>query len=226
MAKHVRTTITVPPDLKARMDAVEEEVNWSAVAAQAFEQRLAQIIQRQGARDMNDVIDRLRASTKRVADRQYQKGLKDGAEWTGSTADVDELDRLDNLYSRCHPTAYFDFPPADMWSGQAVAAEILGVEKVSDMAIIRLKTKEIFGSERPHAQYVKGFVKGAVELWRYVRERLWEEEDAETEEEKDAETEEEETEEDAPPEPSPSVPSNRRGRHRRSESADGKPAAK
>src|SRR6516225_5119268 len=50
MPKHARTTITVPPDLKARMEAVEESVNWSAIACQAFEQRLAEITRRRGAR--------------------------------------------------------------------------------------------------------------------------------------------------------------------------------
>ncbi|MHC4179286.1 MAG: hypothetical protein ACYSWU_17370 [Planctomycetota bacterium] len=37
------TSISVPPDLKRRMDKVKEPVNWSAVACQAFEQKLAEI---------------------------------------------------------------------------------------------------------------------------------------------------------------------------------------
>lgn len=34
MSKHARTTITVPADLKARMDSVEESINWSALACE------------------------------------------------------------------------------------------------------------------------------------------------------------------------------------------------
>ena len=53
MAKHARTTISVPSELKARMDAVDESVNWSAVACQAFELKLAEITKRKGRRTWN-----------------------------------------------------------------------------------------------------------------------------------------------------------------------------
>jgi hypothetical protein len=43
VGKSCRTTITVPAELKARMNAVDEKVNWSAVASQAFEQKLDEI---------------------------------------------------------------------------------------------------------------------------------------------------------------------------------------
>jgi hypothetical protein len=39
--KSPHMTITVPSDLRRRMGAIKEEVNWSAIAAQAFEEKLA-----------------------------------------------------------------------------------------------------------------------------------------------------------------------------------------
>lgn len=42
MKKHVRLNITVPIDLKARMDECGRKINWSAVATKAFEKRLGQ----------------------------------------------------------------------------------------------------------------------------------------------------------------------------------------
>jgi hypothetical protein len=47
-----RTTITVPADLKRRMDAVKEEVNWSALAASAFEAKLAEIAKKKEIKKM------------------------------------------------------------------------------------------------------------------------------------------------------------------------------
>jgi len=39
----IRTTISVPRELKGRMDKVKEGVNWSALACQAFQTKLAEL---------------------------------------------------------------------------------------------------------------------------------------------------------------------------------------
>ncbi len=38
-----RTNISLPRELKARMDQVKEPVNWSAVAGKAFEAKLLEL---------------------------------------------------------------------------------------------------------------------------------------------------------------------------------------
>ena len=78
MSKHARTTITVPADLKARMEAIEEPVNWSALACQAFEHKLAEMIKQGGPKNMTDVVARLRASKDRLESEQYQAGQEPG----------------------------------------------------------------------------------------------------------------------------------------------------
>ena len=55
-----RTTISVPLELKKRMDKVKEDVNWSALACRAFEQKLAEVASKKENKTMNDVITRLR----------------------------------------------------------------------------------------------------------------------------------------------------------------------
>src|SRR5260370_8114024 len=80
MAKSYRTTITIPSDLKARMDAIGEEVNWSAVASRAFEARLAEIISKRGAKKMEDVVTRLRASKNKAQDEAKTRGIEAGEE--------------------------------------------------------------------------------------------------------------------------------------------------
>jgi hypothetical protein len=41
MARARRMSITVPAELKARMDQVDADFNWSSVAARAFEREIA-----------------------------------------------------------------------------------------------------------------------------------------------------------------------------------------
>jgi hypothetical protein len=41
MSKSQRTTVSFPLSLKRRMDAIHEDVNWSAIAARAFEREVA-----------------------------------------------------------------------------------------------------------------------------------------------------------------------------------------
>jgi hypothetical protein len=43
LKKTVRTTITIPVELKDRLDKAGKEVNWSAVAARALDQELNRI---------------------------------------------------------------------------------------------------------------------------------------------------------------------------------------
>ena len=54
--------ISVPRDLKARMDKVSASVNWSQVAAQAFEAKLLELESKKEVSGMDDVIARLRAA--------------------------------------------------------------------------------------------------------------------------------------------------------------------
>src|SRR4051794_17293907 len=97
MGKTVRTTISVPAELKARMEAAAEQVNWSAVACQAFEAKLAEIITRRGPRDMNDAITRLRESKRRADEAAESEGSEDGRRWAMEEAEAVELERLEAL---------------------------------------------------------------------------------------------------------------------------------
>src|SRR5262249_23608495 len=77
----VRTTISLPPDLKSRMDAVKESVNWSGVAAAAFEAKLKELAARKEPENMEDVVKRLRAAAELEANEEYQAGFEAGQAW-------------------------------------------------------------------------------------------------------------------------------------------------
>jgi hypothetical protein len=92
-----RTTISVPRNLKRRMDAVKEGINWSAVACRAFEDKLAEIDTKKEEKTMAAVIQRLRATK---PDALYQQGHEDGRRWASERAEYDDLVRLEQLYTR------------------------------------------------------------------------------------------------------------------------------
>lgn len=94
MATTVRSSISIPTDLKARMDAYGEGVNWSAVACKAIENELAAIITRRKARDMEDVILRLRASKRRTDAAEARAGFQAGERWARESAEYMDLCRL------------------------------------------------------------------------------------------------------------------------------------
>jgi hypothetical protein len=41
--RSMRSSVSIPPELKARMDASTREINWSAVACEAFERKLIEV---------------------------------------------------------------------------------------------------------------------------------------------------------------------------------------
>lgn len=89
-----RTTISLPDALKQRMDAVKDPVNWSQVAAHAFELKLGEIASRRESTNMNEVIQRLRASKIVHEDDQTKAGFKEGEAWAKKRATWAQLERL------------------------------------------------------------------------------------------------------------------------------------
>jgi hypothetical protein len=161
MSKHARTTITVPPDLKARMDAVDEPVNWSALACQAFEQRLAEITKRKVITNMTDVVNRLRASKRTFEDHKYQEGHDAGKRWASNNAEAAELMRLaawHHLHQpHCGPV---DFTSA-VWpehEGDTDIADAFWYPHADDRS--------------PTGAFVRGFADGALAIWDEVKDKL------------------------------------------------------
>ena len=87
----VRTTISIPQDIKDQMDTVKEQANWSAVATGAFEEKLGQIAAQKIEKSMEDVIQRLRASKRETETRYTNEGLKAGKEWAINDASWSSL---------------------------------------------------------------------------------------------------------------------------------------
>lgn len=179
MATTTRMNITVPEELKARMDRVKVPVNWSATACQAFETKLAEIATQRRIESMSSVIERLRESDKEGHDETYRAGMTAGKNWAKREAKAGELRRLErsrakvrdyewdmlfdensnNAYAPCEWVVFDIRPNTD---GNREAADefwenVLGVGY------------QAFISDE---QFIKGFAEGALDVWADVKDQL------------------------------------------------------
>jgi hypothetical protein len=180
--RSVRTTITIPPDVKARMEAAGDAVNWSAVAAAAFRAKLLELDSKKEVGTMSDVIERLRASKKKRCDELYQQGRKAGESWAKQSAEAHELMRLaegppdssrytwdgwlgvyDNGLNRGVATGlYGDITGQDQRDVDRHSAEAFWEQAVGDRGAERIADHS----------FALGFIEGATAVWETVADKL------------------------------------------------------
>jgi hypothetical protein len=176
--KSARTTISVPRQLKARMEAVAEPVNWSALACRAFEAKLAEIAAKKEQKSMDDIITRLRASKWRVENEQYQQGDAAGRDWVKDLAEADELRRLERWKAEMGQYWAGCFTGDDQNCAYSAAEQVVFTvwpEHDGDRAVVRDFWEQALGDDTSAAddpQFVKGFVEGALALWDEVKDQL------------------------------------------------------
>jgi hypothetical protein len=181
-----RVNLTLPRELKARMEAVKEPVNWSAVAARAFEAELLDLESKKEVKNMDEVIERLRASKAKATNEDTQAGLKTGRRWAKGQAGVQELERVEKLiadvgrgydslgaYIRdslpiiagstdCYSLSekvYFQMFPED--NGDRTAAASFWERTLVDNA-----------GKAVNPVFLEAFLEGAEEVWDAVKDRL------------------------------------------------------
>lgn len=181
MGNVVRMTISVPQDLKVRMDHVKEPVNWSATACQAFQTKLAEFERANMDADMISTVERLRSSKDRRADPQYARGLAAGQAWAKHQAAAIELQRLAQARAR--------FSELD-WMLQFVTTAMSGRPLEPNALLVHWLHPEFAGDEREAKQFwttvlgrdaktivqapsfVHGFADGALSVWHAVKDQL------------------------------------------------------
>lgn len=92
-----RTTISIPDDLKAEMDSLGENVNWSATAATAFRAEIRRQYLRRAQLEgekMEQAIERLRASKLEFEKLAGERGRAAGVRWAQQFADYADLRKL------------------------------------------------------------------------------------------------------------------------------------
>jgi hypothetical protein len=165
-----RTNISISRELKARMDAVGERVNWSAVAAEAFEAKLLELESRKEVRGMDDVIARLKAAAELEENDAVQDGVTAGRGWAMRQATPKELRRLE------------DQRDGDGWLRVRDARQpwitlvgiIQGNENLHAMSA-QAFWKAVLGetSLKPSdLDFLRGFIDGALDVWDKVKDQL------------------------------------------------------
>jgi hypothetical protein len=90
-----RITLYIPDDLKTRMDAAENEINWSEVTRPILTATVTAFEHKKG-RNMTTAIERLRASKQKAEHDAVLWGKNEGREWAADKAEYRWLQRLSN----------------------------------------------------------------------------------------------------------------------------------
>lgn len=170
-----RISVSIPEDLKERMDTVTEPVNWSQVAAQAFEVKLAEIAAKKVERTMDDVAQRLRVSKLEGGSKLVKAGREGGRKWAEDKAEWRELEKLNDARDdferglKKKGVPYF-YKTLD-WT------TFLG-DSASDQADFwnpyggRAAGGSQLGKHHPHIDFVVGFWIGALEVYDQLKDTL------------------------------------------------------
>lgn len=153
-----RINVSVPDDLKERMSALDDRVNWSEVAQAAFEREVSNRTFK--GEDMEDVIERLRVSKAEFKLTEHEKGKRDGIEWAKRFANYKDLEQIGGFF----------WPEDDEgdFSVQFDRAVGLNPERGESFWL----DEETSRVKRPSNDYVEGYVEGAEEVWKAVEEKL------------------------------------------------------
>ncbi len=159
----VRLSISVPDELKAKMDKIESRVNWSSVAQTAFNKEIT--LQKPiEAGDMDQVVERLKASKEESIKNDFAEGIKYGAGWAALTAsyeDLREIDKIDvdNLCS------------VDKDRNLGILVDTI-FDPDPDRHDVEQFLSDHFSGERTSAAEIKGFIVGVQAIWNEVADKI------------------------------------------------------
>lgn len=181
---YARTSISLPSALKKRMDAITESVNWSAIAAKAFEAHLKELELRKENKEMAEVIERLRLQRQQQESETFQQGFETGKSWATRKANFSQLQNLEALYNRLSNEPTYDwqwyFNPEDGSNAYSVEEYLFfEIEPRFDgeRGAASDFWEEFWGDEyrsmnKIDGNWLRGFGEGALSIWNAVKERI------------------------------------------------------
>jgi hypothetical protein len=173
-----RQIISIPMDLKRRMDKVADQANWSAVAAQAFEIKLGEIAATKEKMNMNDVIQRLRALNFGETSQVYKTGQEVGQEWAKENAGPSELRRLDEWKASMDAEGMFCKSPTSPFIAAYSMADALYFSMSPENDNDRDASHEFWESvgasndQQSDSDFIEGFCEGARDIWIAVKDKI------------------------------------------------------
>jgi hypothetical protein len=171
-----RINVSISDDLKRRMDEVEGEgVNWSALAAQTFESKLAELITKRGARSMREVIARLRAAKHKNRHGASARGREAGIAWASNVAEPEHLETLDDLVNSGGEDYFADDPDQDYTPAERFYYEVIEPDHEGNRsAALQWWSQNFEGLDEagPAGEDVTGFAEGAQTIWEQVKDEI------------------------------------------------------
>jgi hypothetical protein len=172
-----RVNVSIPKALKARMDEADEPVNWSAVAAAAFEAKLLELASRKEATTMDEVIARMKAAEERDSKEDYQAGVRCGENWAKLRATPKQLRRLQNAGGE--GTSIEELLSAyarglNRGIAWGLYVDLTG-EADPDRRDVEQFVEGVLGVELASLDewdFARGFIEGALDVWHKVENRL------------------------------------------------------
>jgi hypothetical protein len=168
-----RTTISVPRDLKKRMDKVSEPVNWSGIACRAFEIHLGDIAAKKENKKMSDVVQRLRASRKEADSEWFRTGREYGEKWARDHASYDELVRVVAVSeNEDHP---WEVNEQDIYSAAEILFFSIDGQEYQDRGDARDFWKAAVdgaNDAQQQPEFLRGFVDGAADLFESIEDQI------------------------------------------------------
>lgn len=175
--KNKTSSFTLPPELKDRMDSLQDPINWSAVCREAIEDKLADVVARKEAMNLEDAVLRLKASKRELEGGPYRDGHDHGSSWAAKIASVEELGQLERTCGRLKVTDWDDIANGD--GSMCVADRFLlryDPRRFADpddrLEFWQIETELEHNDCLEDLAFIRGFCEGALELWREVKDRI------------------------------------------------------
>ena len=174
-----QTAITLPVSLKKRMSAVKDVVNWSAVARDAFEQKLEQLAHARKEQSVSDIINRLRASKRKMEAESVPEGFECGRNWATHIADYKQLSHLAQWRENIEKSGTIEqwiesIQRKGIAASYPLAKVIEGNKELDEKNIRRFwdSAADGFHEQRGNSVFVLGFAKGALSVWESVKDQI------------------------------------------------------
>ena len=144
------------PICRRKLSVLDSRVNWSEVAQAAFEREI--VNHNFEVKNMEHVIERLRASKTAFADKERAEGVRAGRNWAQQHASYEHL----------HTVANLDLTDEANYAVQMDKA--LGNTGLNRDESFWADGDEVW--KLPSNEYVEAFVDGACDVWDQVADKI------------------------------------------------------
>ena len=151
-----RITVYVSDGLKARMDVLNDRINWSEAAQAAFERQISLATLPEDL-DMNDVIERVRESKVEFELAQAGLGREHGREWAMKRAAYEDLKNISALEF---------INRAGSYAAQFQRVYANGDDSVDDF------WNDGTSDYSPSDEYVEAYVEGVKDIWNEIADKI------------------------------------------------------